>query len=306
MMKKLIVPATAIALLAACGHPLPKPVDPLKDTGMEPGRVLENADLRSYQQQPLGLVLSDNTRNLIQWQKQEMDRSDNGFIVTPLAARSDADDASQWNDPTGISTGVARVLQARFKNVTLVQDVDAAAASAAPLVAVLDIQARESGCSSTVSECMPTMQAQYTLVFIDVKARSQVAAIRSVGSSGYCDLQRGGDYYANHTRCNRDARNRALDAMRGKLAASLPDAPSRQDPAPQASAAGPVYLQRYEESRKTIESGSPAEMYSLGLRMENSGNTALAGEVYQAIVRRYPDSPYAAKALERQEALVAH
>ena len=40
--------------------------------------------------------------------------------------------------------------------------------------------------------------------------------------------------------------------------------------------------------------------------MEQSGNAALAGLVYQAIVRRYADSPFAAKALERQETMVSH
>lgn len=305
-MKKPIFLAIALAALAGCGNNLPKPVDPLLALGVAPGRTTENADLRPYQARPVGLLLSRNTQRLIDWQEQEVAHAAGRFVVNPLAARSDSDSASLWDNPAVIPASATGMLQEKFKDVVPVQDLAAAANGGLDLVALLDVQATESGCSATAGECMPIMQAQYTLVFLDAKAHTQVAALRAVGSSGYCDLERAGDEAFNHSRCIQEARVRALEALRTRLDAMLPDLPPRRQAGPQVSSADAAGKALADENRKTIETGSAEELYSLGLRMESAGDSAVAGEAYQAIARRYPDSPYAAKALGRQEALVAH
>lgn len=254
-MKAPIFLAIAVLALAGCGNNLPKPVDPLLNLNAGSSRAPEGSDLRPYQPQPIGLLLSANTRNLIKWQEQEAAKSDSRFIVNPLAARSDSDSATVWDNPAVIPASAAEALREKFKDVVPVDDLPAAATSGANLVAVLDIQATESGCSSTVGECMPIMQAQYTLVFLDAKTRTQLAAVRAVGSSGYCDLQRAGDESFNHARCIQEARTRALAALRKKLDAMLPDFPPRPQTGAQASPSGVSDPARTDENSTTAEAG---------------------------------------------------
>jgi hypothetical protein len=47
--------------------------------------------------------------------------------------------------------------------------------------------------------------------------------------------------------------------------------------------------------------GHPAQMYSFALRMEKEKRFDIAEKVYAALIEKYPDDPYTAKAIDRQE-----
>jgi TolA-binding protein len=57
------------------------------------------------------------------------------------------------------------------------------------------------------------------------------------------------------------------------------------------------------ENENIIAKGSATQIYSLALKLEADGDVKMANRAYQAIVQKYPDSPLATKAIERQEKL---
>lgn len=305
MRNELLILAVAIAGLAGCGHPLPRPVDLLSGMEVTSHKPSQQIDLRPFQNRKIGLILSENTRNSIQWRKVEIDRLNRSYAGVSWTTSSDADPV-QSSDHSGLAISVERVLKEKFKDITLVPDLHAAIDEGINTVVVIDIQATEERtCPSTMSDCYLDTRSQHSLVFVDTQTRNPLAIIRGDASITYCDLPRV-DYAFAYAKCIQDGRIKSLEVLRGKLDALLPDRNDKQEAAVQKNIAGTPETSGYEENRNTIENGAPAEMYSLGLRMEQSGNAALAGLVYQAIVRRHPDSPFAAKALERQEAMIAH
>lgn len=85
-----------------------------------------------------------------------------------------------------------------------------------------------------------------------------------------------------------------FNKIESDLMAALPspsvDAPNK----------GPGGNEKYQE---LIEKGSDAQLYSVAMGLEQAGNVPMANKLYQAIVLRFPQSPYAAKAIEHQEKL---
>jgi TolA-binding protein len=83
--------------------------------------------------------------------------------------------------------------------------------------------------------------------------------------------------------------------------------PAQQQAAPaQAAPAGsgkPLELSQGERDHfdATLKTGRPSQMYLLALDMEQSGHPELATRLLKAIVDRFPDDPYAAKAIDRLE-----
>jgi uncharacterized membrane protein len=52
---------------------------------------------------------------------------------------------------------------------------------------------------------------------------------------------------------------------------------------------------------KVIKTGRPAQLYSLAGHLEDEGRPDLAANLYQALIDRFPDDPYTAKAIEKQD-----
>jgi len=53
---------------------------------------------------------------------------------------------------------------------------------------------------------------------------------------------------------------------------------------------------------KVIKTGRPAQLYSLAGHLEDEGRPDLAANLYQALIDRFPEDPYTAKAIEKQDA----
>jgi len=305
MMRNIFVLMTMLAGLAGCSLSLPKPVDPLHGLEVTSHMPTQTVDLRPYQDQKIGLILSENTRNSIEWKKKEIDGINSNFAGVSWASNSDVDTV-QSNDHSGLAVSVERVLKEKFKNATLVPDIHAAINEGIDTVVVIDIQAKgDMTCPSSITDCYVDTESQHSLIFVDTQTRNPLAVVRGKASITYCNVPKV-DYQFAYAKCIQDGRNKSLDVLRSKLTALLPDSADTHGVSQQKSAAAPAQIEGYEENISTINNGTPAEMYSLGLRLEQSGNAALAGVVYQTIVRRYPDSPFAAKALERQETMVSH
>jgi hypothetical protein len=56
---------------------------------------------------------------------------------------------------------------------------------------------------------------------------------------------------------------------------------------------------RYDKAMKT---GRPIQLYSLAGHLEDEGRPDLAANLYQALIDKFPDDPYAAKAVDKQDA----
>jgi hypothetical protein len=83
--------------------------------------------------------------------------------------------------------------------------------------------------------------------------------------------------------------------------------PGQQAAPVQAAVAGggnPRELSQEERNHydATFKTGRPSQMYLLALDMDQSGHSDLATRLLKAIVDRFPDDPYAAKAIDRLEA----
>ena len=268
------------------------------------GGAAADVDLSTLQNQRIGLILSENTLNSIKWKKDEIDRINRNFTGVTWSSSSDLSSILPV-DHSGLAVSVERMLRERFKNTTLVPDLHAAINEGIDTAIVIDIHASaERTCPSSVSDCYLDTRSEHSLFFVDTKTRTPILTLRGDASINYCDLPKADLDFA-YDKCIQDSRIRSLEVLRQKLAARFPNATEKQSAAAHDSVSATTPLHGYEENKNTIETGAPAEMYSLGLRMEQSGNVALAEVVYQAIVRRFPDSPFAAKALERQEAMVA-
>jgi TolA-binding protein len=305
MMRNTFVLMTILAVLAGCSLSLPKPIDPLHGLEVTSHMPTQPVDLRPYQNQKIGLILSENTRNSIQWKKKEIDRINRNFAGVSWASNSD-EDTVQSNDHSGLAVSVERVLKEKFKNATLVPDIHAAINEGINTVVVIDIQAKgDMTCPSSITDCYADTESQHSLIFVDTQTRNPIAVVRGKASITYCNVPKV-DYQFAYAKCIQDGRIKSLDVLRTKLATLLPDSTEAHETAQQRPSATPAQVEGYEENTNTINNGSSAEMYSLGLRMEQSGNLTLAGVVYQAIVRRFPDSPFATKALERQETMISH
>lgn len=57
--------------------------------------------------------------------------------------------------------------------------------------------------------------------------------------------------------------------------------------------------------KQVLTHGKPSQMYSMALDMADEGHSELALKMLQAIVDRYPDDPYVAKAIDKKEAIRA-
>jgi hypothetical protein len=55
--------------------------------------------------------------------------------------------------------------------------------------------------------------------------------------------------------------------------------------------------------QQVIAHGKPAQMYAAALDMADSGHNTMALQMFQAIIDKYPDDAYAAKAIDKREAL---
>jgi hypothetical protein len=59
---------------------------------------------------------------------------------------------------------------------------------------------------------------------------------------------------------------------------------------------------RYDKVMKT---GRPAQIYALAGHMEDEGRADLAANLYQALIDKFPDDPYTAKAIDKEDAVRA-
>jgi hypothetical protein len=53
---------------------------------------------------------------------------------------------------------------------------------------------------------------------------------------------------------------------------------------------------------KVIKTGRPIQLYALAGHMEDEGRPDLAANLYQALIDKFPDDPYAAKAVDKEDA----
>jgi probable HAF family extracellular repeat protein len=53
---------------------------------------------------------------------------------------------------------------------------------------------------------------------------------------------------------------------------------------------------------RVIKTGRPAQIYSLAGDLQEEGRPDLAGNLYQALIDKFPDDPYTAKAIDKKEA----
>jgi hypothetical protein len=53
---------------------------------------------------------------------------------------------------------------------------------------------------------------------------------------------------------------------------------------------------------KVIKAGRPAQLYSLAGDLEDEGRPDLAANLYQALIDKFPDDPYTAKAIDKKDA----
>jgi len=53
---------------------------------------------------------------------------------------------------------------------------------------------------------------------------------------------------------------------------------------------------------RVIKTGRPAQLYSLAGHMEDEGRPDLAANLYQALIDKFPDDPYTAKAIDKEDA----
>jgi hypothetical protein len=288
-MKKAGLYIVSLFLLGGCAHPLPTPVDPYHGIAAAAGKSDEPMDISTFQDKPLGLLLSVNTRNLIEWQAKEIEESHTGFVSPPLVGTSGTGLSGQLDDIGGVATGVLDTLHGIFKDIILVPNMAAAHSRGLDTVVVLDLQEWEDACSSTMGDCYYTARAQYTLGFVDVQTGKWIGIIRVAGPVSYCSQQRVGED-AVRAKCLEDARNTALEMVGPRLRGTW------SKPATTLS----------NDEKHMLENAQPEELYSLGLRLEQSQNIAGAEEVYQAMAKRFPDNPYTVKAVQRQETLVVH
>ena len=53
---------------------------------------------------------------------------------------------------------------------------------------------------------------------------------------------------------------------------------------------------------RVMQTGRPAQLYSLAGHMEDEGRPDLAANLYQALIDKFPDDPYTAKAIDKEDA----
>jgi hypothetical protein len=80
-----------------------------------------------------------------------------------------------------------------------------------------------------------------------------------------------------------------------------------QSVAQEAENARNAAIQEDQQNRydKVINTGRPVQIYSLAGHLEDEGRPDLAAGLYQALIDKFPDDPYAAKAVEIEDAAQA-
>jgi len=94
-----------------------------------------------------------------------------------------------------------------------------------------------------------------------------------------------------------EAEAKAQAAARAQAQAKAAAAQAEQD-------AKNAAVQADQQARydKVIKKGRPIQLYSLAGDLEDEGRPDLAANLYQALITRFPDDPYAAKAVDKKDA----
>lgn len=215
--------SVAAAALFGCGHPLPKPVDPMVGTGVTSLTVQEKMeDVGKYSAQRVGLVISANTKALIQWQKDEIERvnaGDAGIAVANLTGDTSATRrfGAEANDPQAFVRDVAVILKDRFKEVVTVADASEAKERKLPVVLLLDIQNSLDRASSMSGSDRLDVEWKNTIYFVSPESGSTLAVISGINKTTGCSLPKDNTYGYAWDKCKFDSRIKSLDDLASNL-----------------------------------------------------------------------------------------
>ena len=157
-MRRLFLVLVATASLAGCLAPPPQYKDPLSGiVQTSASAVPPNATIKV--EQPIGLIVSDNTEFYIEYQKS------NTQVAQQLNVAGSNNGFMKEIDPQALVNDIVSLLRRRYQKITLVDDMNAATHSGLKTVLVIDVQAVMGNYS------FQTTKIDLTLVAFDQQAQ---------------------------------------------------------------------------------------------------------------------------------------
>jgi hypothetical protein len=217
----LILPA--LFLLGGCVTPIPQMSDPLAELGLS--RPTAPQDLASLQGRRVAVLLSRNTRELIQYfdtRKKEGNTTPAALFTTRAIDQLTAEALS----PNSLLAQPARILKSHFQGLEIVQNLDEAATRGYAHAVTLDLQKEVvSRMGGPFSPAPMRITWQTTFIFVrTAQPRQMLGEIRSVQSA---ECGEGGStvYVESMVRCDNQTRDRALEQLQARLQQDLDSSP---------------------------------------------------------------------------------
>ncbi len=224
----------------------------------------------------LAFVITSNTRKSIAFYKDYEKDVKNALII------SDRDTALSGLDASKISNDFALLLKRLFKNVVYSENISDAKSKGASQIVVLDLR------YSMPLADMANYSSNWDADLYFIKPDGTPVSLISSSVRKPCP---GGDEFWP---CNDANRQSLINDLSGKLAVAVQ---TTRNPDEKTSESN-IEIAKYQD---VLQSGTDTQLYSLGLSLEQDGKIRLANQIYQILVKRFPNSLYSAKAIEHQE-----
>lgn len=217
----LILPA--LLLLGGCITPMPQMSDPFAELGLP--RPSLPQDLASLQGRRVAVLLSRNTRDLIQYfdtRKKEGNPTPAALFTT----RSIEQLSEESQDPNHLLAQPARMLKSHFQGLEIVQDLDQAAARGYAHAVMLDLQ-KEFIAPVKGPFSNPPVHITWQAAFIFVRTTQprQIAGVIPSMQSAHCGEGSGTVFVETMMRCDNQTRDRMLEQLQARLQQALISSP---------------------------------------------------------------------------------
>jgi hexokinase len=201
--------------LSGCFTTVPKMVDPLIGLGVSTTPV-ENVDIRAYKGGRLVLVLSENTRNMLVYQKVSQEELKNSLIMKTMVTADNTQRHIANVDPANIVLRPSLALKQHFKEIVVAADLAEAEKTASPIAAILDIQKTDDTYSVGVINQKVDFSWSASVFFLNTNGSKrilrQVTARKTGSVSGS-----GSEFGAAFGRLDADLREQMLAELESNL-----------------------------------------------------------------------------------------
>ncbi len=209
--------ALLMATLAGCAvqpPAIPSYQDPLPSLGVQAAHR-SDIPLRLLAGRRVAIVVSDNTRQLVDWQVQADKIYRGNWAVTALVDKADRQAQLENNDPQLIVQRPAAMLKANFSGLDIVGSLGEARQKGYGYVAVLDIHKE----SDVVRNMTVRFLWRGNIFFVQAQDTPRVVHLVSAVTQRVCDASSVG-ISASHSffaRCDAELRNQMFDGLERDL-----------------------------------------------------------------------------------------